>query len=122
MSEGKTLCDLGMVTVDFGRSDAETPDPGNTFRLTFRRRNGQQTGRINVGISEAEQFTAELAAAMTAIAQLKSPPFAQSSDASKGVTETVQERDDVMPRRCHKVRGIWHFRNGPQQLACRLQC
>ena len=54
---------------------AEIPDPGNTFRLTFRHRNGQQTGRINVGISEAEQFTAELAAAMTAIiAQLKSPP------------------------------------------------
>ena len=75
VSERKTLCDLGMVTVDFGWSDAETPDPGNTFRVTFRRRNGQQTGRINVGISEAEQFTAELAAAMTAIiAQLKSPP------------------------------------------------
>jgi hypothetical protein len=74
VSERKTLCDLGMVTLDYGWSDAET-EPGNTFRLTFRRRNGQQTGRINVGISEAEQFTAELATAMTAIiAQLKSPP------------------------------------------------
>jgi hypothetical protein len=39
MSGRKTLCDLGMVTVDFDWSDAETPDPGNTFRLTFRRRN-----------------------------------------------------------------------------------
>jgi hypothetical protein len=73
MSGRKTLCDLGMVTVDFGLSDAETPDPGNTFRLTFRYRNGQQTGRIEVQQVEAEQFTAELAAAMTTIiAQLKS--------------------------------------------------
>ena len=73
VSERKTLCDLGMVTVDFGGSDAETREPSNTFRLTFRRRNGQQTGRIEVAQVEAEQFTAELAAAMTAIiAQLKS--------------------------------------------------
>jgi hypothetical protein len=48
MSGRKTFCDLGMVTVDFGLSDAETPDPGNTFRLTFRHRNGQQTGRIGL--------------------------------------------------------------------------
>ena len=64
-----------MVTVDSGLSDAETPEPGNTFRLTFRRRNGQETGRIDVDQAEAEQFTAELAAAMTAIiAQLKAAP------------------------------------------------
>jgi len=31
VSERRTLCDLGMVTVDFGRTDAKTPDPGNTF-------------------------------------------------------------------------------------------
>jgi hypothetical protein len=75
MSRRKTLCDLGMVTVDFGRSDAETPDPGNTFRLTFRHPNRQQAERIEVDQVDAEQFTAELAAAMTAIiAQLKSPP------------------------------------------------
>jgi hypothetical protein len=62
-----------MVTVDFGRSDAKTHDLSNTFRLTFRHRNGQETGRIEVDQVEAEQFTAELAAAMTAIiAQLKS--------------------------------------------------
>jgi hypothetical protein len=68
MSERKTLCDLGMVTVDFSGSD-----PGSTFRLAFRHRSGQQTGCIDVGRVEAEQFTAELAAAMTAIiAQLKS--------------------------------------------------
>jgi hypothetical protein len=73
VSERKTLCDLGMVTVDFGWSDAKTRDPGKTFRLTFRHRSGQQTGCIDVGRVEAEQFTAELAAAMTAIiAQLKS--------------------------------------------------
>jgi hypothetical protein len=65
MSGRKTLCDLGMVTVDFGLSDAETPDPGNTFRLAFRHRNGQQTGRIDVDQVEAEQFAAALAAAMT---------------------------------------------------------
>jgi hypothetical protein len=63
-----------MITVDFGWSDAKTRDPGNTFRITFRHRNGQQTGRIDVDQAEAEQFTAELAAAMTAIiAKLKSP-------------------------------------------------
>ncbi len=68
MSQRKTLCDLGMVTVDFNGAD-----PGRTFRLTFRHRSGQQTGRIDVDRVEAEQFTAELAAAMTAIiAQLKS--------------------------------------------------
>ena len=67
MSERKTLCDLGMVTVDFGGH------PANTFRLTFRHRSGQQTGHIDVHQVEAEQFTAELAAAMTVIiAQLKS--------------------------------------------------
>ena len=71
MSERRTLCDLGMVTVDFNGSD-----PGSTFRLTFRHRSGQQTGCIDVGRAEVEQFTAELAAAMTAIiAQLKSPQY-----------------------------------------------
>ena len=73
MSKRKTICDLGMVTVDFDRSDAKTHEPGNVFRLTFRHRSGQETGRIEVHKVEAEQFTAELAAAMTAIiAQLKS--------------------------------------------------
>ena len=67
MSERKTLCDLGMVTVDFGLSEAGTRDAGNTFRLTFHHRSGQETGRIEVDQVEAEQFTAELAAAMTAI-------------------------------------------------------
>jgi hypothetical protein len=63
-----------MITVDFGWSDAKTRDPGNTFRITFRHRNGQQPGRIDVDQAEAEQFTAELAAAMTAsVAKLKSP-------------------------------------------------
>jgi hypothetical protein len=71
MSQRKMLCDLGMVTVDFSGSD-----PGSTFRLTFRHRRGQQTGRIDVDRVEAEQFTAELAAAMTVIiAQLKSSQY-----------------------------------------------
>jgi hypothetical protein len=47
-SERKTLCDLGMVTVDFGSSDAAAREPGNNFWLTFRHRNGQETGRIAV--------------------------------------------------------------------------
>jgi hypothetical protein len=71
MSQRKTLCDLGMVTVDFSGSD-----PGSTFRLTFRHRSGQQTGRIDVDRVEAEQFTAELAATITVIiAQLKSSQY-----------------------------------------------
>ena len=48
VSERKTICDLGMVTVDFDRSDARTHEPGNVFRLTFRHRSGQETGRIEV--------------------------------------------------------------------------
>jgi hypothetical protein len=73
MSERKTLCDLGLVTVDFGWSEAKTREPGDTFRLTFRHRNGQQTGRIDVDRAEAEQFAMELAAVMAAIvAQLRS--------------------------------------------------
>jgi hypothetical protein len=56
MSERRTLCDLELVTLDFGWSDAKTSQPGNTFRLTFRNRNGQGTGRIDVGHAEAEQF------------------------------------------------------------------
>jgi hypothetical protein len=72
VSERKTLCDLGMVTVDYYSGS----DAGNTFRLTFRHRSGQQTGRIDVDRVEAEQFAAELAAAMTAIiAQLKSSQY-----------------------------------------------
>jgi hypothetical protein len=72
MSEHKTLCDLGLITVDFGSSDRDT---GNTFRLTFRHRSGTQTGRIEVEQAEAEQFAIELSAVMAAmVAQLRSPP------------------------------------------------
>ena len=75
MSDRKTICDLGMITVDFGWSEAVKREPGNTFRLTFRHRNGTQTGRIDVDQSEAEQFALELSVAMAAIvAQLRSPP------------------------------------------------
>jgi len=46
--ERKTLCDLETVAVDFGGR------PANTFQLTLRHRNGQQTGRIEVDQVEAE--------------------------------------------------------------------
>ena len=75
MSDRKIICDLGMITVDVGWSEAVKPEPGNTFELTFRHRNGTQTGRIEVDQSEAEQFALELSAAMTAsLAQLRSSP------------------------------------------------
>jgi hypothetical protein len=74
MSERKTLCDLGLMSLDFGWADATTREPGNTFRLTFRHRNGQQTGCIDIDQVEAEQFALELTAVMAAIvAQLKWP-------------------------------------------------
>ena len=74
MTERKTLCGLGLVSVDFGWADARTREPSNTFRLTFRHRNGQQTGRIYVDQVEAEQFAMELTTVMAAIvAQLKWP-------------------------------------------------
>jgi hypothetical protein len=47
------------ITVDFGWSDAKTRDPGNTFRITFRHRNGKETGRIDVDQAKAEQFTSQ---------------------------------------------------------------
>ena len=74
MAERKTLCDLGLVSLDFGSSEATLREPGNTFGLTFRDRDGRQTGRIDVNQIEAEQFATELAAVMAAIvAQLRWP-------------------------------------------------
>ncbi len=75
MSQRKTICDLGLASVDYGWSEGVKREPGNTFRLTFRHRDGTQTGRIDVEQSEAEQFAVELTAVMAAIvAQLRSPP------------------------------------------------
>lgn len=68
MSERKSLCDLSLVTVDYGWSDAKTREPGNTFRLTFRHSNGTQTGRIDIDESEAQQFVLELGAVIGGIA------------------------------------------------------
>jgi hypothetical protein len=74
MGERRTLCDLELVTLEFGWSDAKTCEPGYTFRLTFRHRDGQLTGRINVDHAEVEQFTTELEAVLAAIvAKLRSP-------------------------------------------------
>jgi hypothetical protein len=74
MSERKTLCDVGLMSLNFGWADARTREPGNTLRLTFRHRNGQQTGRIDIDQVEAEQFAMELTVVMAAIvAQLKWP-------------------------------------------------
>jgi hypothetical protein len=74
MNDRRTLCDLELVTLDFGWSDAKTCEPGYTFQLTFRHRNGQLNGRISVDHAEAEQFTTELVAVLIAIvAKLRSP-------------------------------------------------
>jgi hypothetical protein len=46
MMERKIVCDLNLVSVDFGRE--EELRPGNTFRIAFRHANGQPTGTIEV--------------------------------------------------------------------------
>jgi hypothetical protein len=51
--ERKIVCDLNLVSVDFGRE--EELRPGNTFRIAFRHANGQPTGTIEVYQGEAEQ-------------------------------------------------------------------
>lgn len=68
MRERKALCDLSLITVDHGWSDAKTREPGNTFRLTFRHQNGTQTGRIDVDEAEAGQFLLELSVVIGALA------------------------------------------------------
>jgi hypothetical protein len=60
MMERKVICDLNLISVDFGRE--EEHEPGNTFRITFRHLNGQPTGAIDVYQGEAEHFSVELEA------------------------------------------------------------
>ena len=60
MMERKVICDLHLISVDFGRE--EERQPGNTFRITFRHANGQPTGTIDVYQGEAAHFSVELEA------------------------------------------------------------
>jgi hypothetical protein len=60
MMERKIVCDLTLVSVDFGRE--EELRPGNTFRIAFRHANGQPTGTIEVYQGEADHFIVELEA------------------------------------------------------------
>jgi hypothetical protein len=60
MMSRKVICDLHLISVDFGRE--EEKQPGNTFRITFRHLNGQPTGTIEVHQGEAEHFAVELEA------------------------------------------------------------
>jgi hypothetical protein len=60
MMSRKVICDLNLISVDFGRE--EEKQPGNTFRITFRHINGQPTGAIEVHQGEAEHFAVELEA------------------------------------------------------------
>ena len=60
MMERKVVCDLHLMSVDFGREE-EHP-PGNTFRVSFRHVNGHPTGTIEVDQGEAEHFAVELEA------------------------------------------------------------
>ena len=60
MMSRKVICDLNLVSVDFGRE--EEKQPGNTFRITFRHVNGHPTGTIDVDQGEADHFAVELEA------------------------------------------------------------
>ncbi len=60
MMSRKVICDLNLISVDFGRE--EEGHPGNTFRITFRHINGQPTGSIELYQGEAEHFAVELEA------------------------------------------------------------
>ena len=59
MMERKIVCDLNLVSVDFGWEEHR---PGNTVRIAFRHANDQPTGTIEVYQGEAERFIVELAA------------------------------------------------------------
>jgi hypothetical protein len=79
--ERKVVCDLNLISVDFGRE--EELQPGNTFRITFRHVNGERTGAIEVYQGEAEHFAVELEAvaaflpaALIATKKTKSAPAA----------------------------------------------
>jgi hypothetical protein len=58
--ERKVVCDLNLISVDFGRE--QPGQSGNTFRVTFRHFNGERTGAIDLYQSEAEHFAVELEA------------------------------------------------------------
>lgn len=60
MMERKVVCDLHLISVDFGRE--KELQPGNTFKITFRHINGERTGAIEVDQGEAEHFAVELEA------------------------------------------------------------
>ena len=60
MMARKVVCDLNLISVDFGRE--EEKQPGNTFRITFRHVNGHPTGTIDVDQGEADHFAVELEA------------------------------------------------------------
>jgi hypothetical protein len=58
--ERKVICDLNLISVDFGRQ--EEAQAGNTFRVSFRHLNGESNGATDVYQSEAEYFAVELEA------------------------------------------------------------
>jgi hypothetical protein len=60
MMSRKVICDLNLISVDFGREEEDLA--GNTFRITFRHINGQPTGSIELYQGEAEHFAVELEA------------------------------------------------------------
>ena len=62
MNKRESVCDLDLVRADYGWTEAKNRQPCHTFRVTFRRASGQETGRIDVDAKEAEQFAAEMEA------------------------------------------------------------
>src|SRR5215211_4778184 len=57
MMSRKVICDLNLISVDFGRE--EEKQPGHTFRITFRHLNGHPTGTIEVDQGEADHFAVQ---------------------------------------------------------------
>jgi hypothetical protein len=81
--ERKVICDLHLISVDFGRE--EERQPGNTFRITFRHANGQPTGTIDVYQGEAAHFSVEL----EAIAAFLRAALIANKNSNWGTTKSV---------------------------------
>lgn len=76
MGEPRMICELPLASVEYRWSEATTREPGNVFRIAFRRTSGTQICRFDIDRAEARQFVLSLsaiAAAMTAQLESENP-------------------------------------------------
>ena len=68
------VVDLPLVKLSFGDVQSAERKPRKTYRLTFLSRSGTKRGEIDVDFAEAQQFVAEIAVVMAAIAAGSAQP------------------------------------------------